>query len=74
MSQPNWHANMSNELTTLMQHATWDLVPSDPNCNPMTCKFRMDQLKVCLIPKGYHQHPSLDYKDTFNLVVKSTTI
>lgn len=32
---PHWHAAMSGELTALMRHGTWDLVPSPKDCNLM---------------------------------------
>uniref|UniRef100_A0A2N9H7X1 Reverse transcriptase Ty1/copia-type domain-containing protein n=1 Tax=Fagus sylvatica TaxID=28930 RepID=A0A2N9H7X1_FAGSY len=33
ISQPQWREAMSTELTALMKHGTWDLVPSPSNCN-----------------------------------------
>ena len=39
LSQPQWCDAMSSELTTLMKHGTWDLVPIPLNCNPVGCKW-----------------------------------
>ncbi|KAJ0090318.1 hypothetical protein Patl1_14878 [Pistacia atlantica] len=39
LSQPQWRDAMSNELTALMKHSTWDLVPPPLNYNPMGCKW-----------------------------------
>jgi hypothetical protein len=75
---------MSAELTALMRHHTWDLVPPPLHCNPVGCKwvFRVkrksdgsiDRFKARLVAKGFHQRPGLDYKKTFSLVVKPATI
>ena len=75
---------MSTELTALMKHGTWDLVPPLPNCTPVGCKwvFRVkrkadgsvDKFKAMLVAKGYTQRPGLDYKETFSPVVRPATI
>jgi hypothetical protein len=38
ISEPHWREVMSNELTALMKHGTWDLVLSPSNCKPVGCK------------------------------------
>ena len=84
VSEPHQREAMSHELTTLMRHGTWDLVPSPPKCNPVGCKwvFRVkrkpdrsvDRFKARLVAKGFHQRPRVDYKETFSPVVKPATI
>ena len=75
---------MSHELTALMRHGTWDLVPLPPKCNLVGYKwvFRVkrkpdgsvDRFKAHLVAKGFHQRLGMDYKENFNPVVKPATI
>lgn len=75
---------MFSELTTLMCHGTWDLVPPPMSCNLMGYKWVfgvkwkldgfIDRFKVRLAAKGYNQRLSLDYKKTFCPIVKLATI
>ncbi|KAL6315489.1 hypothetical protein AAG906_000783 [Vitis piasezkii] len=39
VNHPQWRDAMSTELTALMKHGTWDLVPTPPNCTPVGCKW-----------------------------------
>lgn len=38
VAHPKWREAMYSELTTLMQHGTWDLVTTPENCKPIGCK------------------------------------
>ncbi|CAL8165948.1 unnamed protein product [Prunus armeniaca] len=79
-----WRSAMSDEFTALVRNDTWELVPSRPNQNLVGCKwvFRIkrhpdgsiNRYKARLVAKGFHQRPSIDFYETFSLVVKPTTI
>lgn len=55
---------------------------SETQCSWFTLGFTIeyradgivDRYKVCLVAKRYDQQPSLDYEETFNPVIQSTTI
>ena len=34
----------------------------------------VNRYKACFVAKGFHQCPSVDYHDTFSLVVKLTSV
>ena len=84
ITQIHWREAMSNELTALMQHGTWDLMPLPPNSTPVGCNwiFRVkrhadgsvDRFKARLVAKGFHQRPGVDYTEKFSPVVKPATI
>lgn len=83
-SHPEWREAMSNELTALMQHGIWDLIPLPTHCKLLGCKWvfevkrkaddLVDKFKARFVAKGYNQRPVVDYKETFSPVVKPTTI
>ena len=60
------------------------MVPLDTRQNLVGCKWifqikhksngYIDRSKACLVAKGFHQRPSIDYHDTFSPVVKLTSI
>ncbi|XP_031267031.1 uncharacterized protein LOC116125457 [Pistacia vera] len=73
LCEPHWRQAMSEELTALMHHGTWELVSPPKNGNPVGCKwmFRMkrksdrsvDRSKARLVAKGFNQREGIDYKE-----------
>ncbi|XP_031253478.1 uncharacterized protein LOC116111442 [Pistacia vera] len=78
---PEWEAAMSDEFQALLRNNTWELVPHTSDMNVVGCKWvfktklkadgTLLKYKARLVAKGL---PSLDYFDTFSLVVKPATI
>ncbi|CAL2240199.1 unnamed protein product [Prunus armeniaca] len=79
-----WRSAMSKEINALLKNNTWSLVPPSPHHNTVGSKwvFRIkrkpdgsiERYKACLVAKGFHQQLGIDYGETFNPIVKPTTI
>jgi len=75
---------MNQEFDALLKNKTWILVPHDSATNIIGCKwvFRVkrkadgsvDRYKARLVAKGFHQQPGIDFGETYNPVIKPTTI
>lgn len=75
---------MKNEFDVLICNHTWTLVSKPPNANVVGCKwiFRIkhhsdgtiEGYKARLVAKGFSQEEGVDFFETFNSVIKPTTI
>lgn len=75
---------MSEEYDALLSNRTCTLVPPHHSQNFIRCKWifkikrnsdgTISRYKDSLVVKGFHQQPSINFIDTFNPVVKPTTI
>jgi hypothetical protein len=84
VTSPHWQQVMQEEFTALQANQTWSLCPPPLHKNVITNKWvfkvkqkadgSLDRFKACLVARGFQQQDGIDYSDTFNPVVKSSTI
>lgn len=84
LQDPNWHESMSQEFNALVANRTLTLVLRKDAQNVVKNKwvFRtkrksygsVKRLKSRLVVKGFHQQLGINFKKTFSLVVKPSTI
>lgn len=84
LASPHWSKAMKDEFEALQRNNTWILVPSTGAEKLVDCKwvfkpkFKPDgsilKHKARLVAKGFQQTPDVDFGETFNPVVKPTSI
>ena len=84
VSNRHWKVAMRREFDALLANNTWSLCPRPSHTHVVRNKWvyklkrhpddNIDRYKARLVAKGFEQIPSIDYFDTFSLVVKPTTI
>lgn len=81
---PTWKKAMDEEFQTLMKNETWSLVPPPPNQKLVGNKWifklkrnpdgTIQRHKARLVAKGFHQQVGVDFFETFNPVIKPSTV
>ncbi|KAL2236677.1 UNVERIFIED_CONTAM: Retrovirus-related Pol polyprotein from transposon TNT 1-94 [Sesamum indicum] len=81
LKSKEWLSAMNEEMKSLKDNHTWDLVPKPKNCSLVDCKwiFKIKQenplkYKARLVAKGFTQKEGIDYNEIFSPVVKYTTV
>jgi len=82
--KPQWAEAMEDEMKSLKEQETWDLVPRQPDVKVLGNRwvFRtklnsdgtVERYKARLVIKGYHQRYGIDYEETFSSVCRYETI
>ena len=80
----NWRAAMEEEMHSLAENETWDLVDALKGVKPIRCRWvykvkyntdgSINRYKARLVAKGYVQKHGIDYDETFASVAKMTTV
>ncbi|XP_074372642.1 putative mitochondrial protein AtMg00820 [Apium graveolens] len=81
---PMWKEAIKNEVNSIMQNHTWELVDFPTGYKPLGSKWvfkeklktdgTIDKYKTRLVIKGYKQQKGLDYFDTYSPVTRIISI
>jgi hypothetical protein len=80
----NWRKSINVEFDALLRNQTWVLVPPLIAKNIIRCKWvfqlkqkvdgSIDRYKSRLVAKGFYQQLGIDFGETYNPVIKPTTV
>ena len=84
LEAPYWNEAINNEVESILQNHTWELVDLPPGSKPLGYKWifkkkmkadgSIDKYKAILVIKGYKQKEGLDYFDTYSPVTRISSI
>ncbi|KAD5507540.1 hypothetical protein E3N88_15243 [Mikania micrantha] len=81
---PQWKEAIKNEIDSILQNHTWELVDLPPGCKPLGYRWifkrkmkadgSIDKYKARLVIKGFRQKEGVDYFDTYSPMTRITSI
>ena len=81
---PYWKEAINDEVESILQNHTWELVDLPPGSKPLGYKWifkkkmkadgSINKYKVRRVIKGYKQKEGLDYFDTYSPVTRISSI
>ena len=81
---PYWKESISDEVESILQNHTWELVDLPLGSKPLGYKWifkkkmkadaSIDKYKARLVVKGYNKKEGLDYFDTYSPVTRISSI
>lgn len=84
LSDPRWKAAMNEEMRSLQENKTWELVKRPGGKKVVGCRWvftvkyksngEIERFKARLVAKGYSQTYGVDYTETFAPVAKINTV
>jgi len=84
LKDEGWTNAMGEEMGTMHETDTWDLVPPEMVDRLLGCKWvfktklnsdgSLDRLKARLVARGYEQEEGVDYVETYSPIVGSATV
>ena len=79
-----WKKAIKNEIDSLLQNQTWEIVDLPPGAKPIGSKWifkrkyfpdgSIDKYKARLVAKGFNQKQNVDYFDTFAPITRISSI
>jgi hypothetical protein len=79
-----WQKNMDEEMHSLLENGTWELVERPEGVKPIPMKWvykvkwdaqgNVERYKSCLVAKGFLQKQGVNFEEVYALVNKHTTL